>query len=157
MERLGRIGARMGVGMLAGVAGTALMTAAQKIEMDLADREPSTTAADLIDELTGLAPEGESDRLRLSKYAHWGYGAGLGAARGALASTPLPPAIADTLFGVAVWAAPMAYLPALDLAPPVSEWNSSTLAKDAFFHALYAGAVVVAWRLLTRRDAVVST
>lgn len=145
---IGRVAARVGLGLLAGAAGTAAMTAVQKLEMMIQDREPSTMPADAVDELVGIAPEIEEKRQRFSNLAHWGYGTSLGALRGVLASTPLSTAFADATFFGAVWGAPMIFLPALDLSSPPTEWAAKDVAIDLGHHLVYAGAVAIAWRLL---------
>lgn len=151
---LGRVMARIGIGLAAGAVGTAAMTIAQTIEMKITDREGSTVPADVVDEIAGVAPEEPSARARMAQFAHWGYGIGLGALRGALASTPLPPRVADSAFYLMVWTAPMAYMPALGVAPPPTEWGSEQIVSDAAFHLVYASAVAGAWHLLTKDGAV---
>lgn len=145
-----RLGARIGVGLMAGLAGTALMSLAQKVETMISPREPSTAPADAIDEIAGIAPKGKEARQKMSSLAHWGYGTSLGAVRGILAGTPLPRPVADALFFGAVWSAPMAYLPALGVTPPPSEWGGGQIAKDGAHHLIYAVGVAGAWRLLTK-------
>lgn len=145
---IGRIAGRIGIGLVAGAAGTAAMTLVQKIEMKMTDREPSTMPAEAVDEIADLAPEDEEKRERFSNLVHWGYGTSLGAVRGVLASTPLPATAADAAFFAAIWAAPMVVLPALDLSPPPTEWDAGTLAKDFGHHLVYASTVALAWRML---------
>lgn len=147
---LGRVAARVGIGLASGAVGTAVMTLAQTIEMKASGREGSTVPADVVDEVADVAPDEEHKRARMASLAHWGYGTGLGALRGLLASTPLPARVSDGVFFVAVWGAPMVYLPMLDVAPPPSTWGKEQIASDAGFHLVYAATVAGAWHLLTR-------
>ena len=41
-------------------------------------------------------------------------------------------------------------LPALDVAPPLTEWDAEEVAIDAFHHLVYAAATGVAYSLLDR-------
>lgn len=150
MTGVGHLASRIGMGLAAGAVGTAAMTLVQKAEMSITGREGSTVPANVIDEIAGVAPEEDAARSRLANLVHWGYGTGLGACRGVLASTPLQPVAADLLFFLGVWSAPLAYLPALDVAPPPSRWGAKQLAMDAGYHLVYAATVAVAWRLLTK-------
>ncbi|MDQ3782385.1 MAG: hypothetical protein M3349_05535 [Actinomycetota bacterium] len=86
----------------------------------------------------------------MSTAAHWGYGTGLGALRGLLAGTPLSAKAANLLFFTGVSAAPMAYLPALGVAPPPTQWGPKQIVTDTAHHLVYAAAVAAAWRLLTK-------
>ncbi len=146
---IGRTAGRIGIGLVAGAAGTATMTLVQKIEMKMTGREPSTAPADAVDEIADVAPEDEEKRERFSNLVHWGYGTSLGAVRGILASTGLSPLAADAAFLGAVWGAEMIFLPALDVSPPPTEWGAEAIAKDFGHHLVYASAVALAWRLLT--------
>ena len=147
---LGRTAALVGVGLAAGAVGTGVMTLAQTIEMKVTGREGSTVPADVVDEIAGVAPDQEEARNRFASMTHWGYGIGLGGIRGLLGATGIPARLADVLFFVAVWGAPMAYLPALGVAPPPTQWGAKQIGTDAGFHLVYAGAVAAAWHLLTR-------
>lgn len=62
-----------------------------------------------------------------------------------LDAMPLP-AVADIAFFVAVWSAPMIYMPALGVTPPPAQWGGKQLAMDATYHLVYAAAVALAWR-----------
>jgi hypothetical protein len=46
LKAVGRIAGRIGIGLMAGAAGTVAMTLVQKIEMMLSGREPSTMPAE---------------------------------------------------------------------------------------------------------------
>ncbi|REK11854.1 MAG: hypothetical protein DWQ40_11935 [Actinobacteria bacterium] len=153
-KSIGRTASRMGIGIVAGAAGTAALTLVQKIEMKITGRDSSTTPADTVDEVMGIAPDDDQKRERFSNLAHWGYGTALGAVRGLLGSTPLKSPIADVAFFAGVWGAPMIYLPALDITSPPTEWGLKQVAIDMGHHLVYAGTVAGIWYLLTKESPV---
>lgn len=155
MKSLGRIAGRLGMGLVAGAAGTAALTIVQMIEMRVSGRDPSTAPADAVDELAGIAPDKEEKRERFSNAVHWAYGSGLGMVRGLLGSLPLPERVADLAFMATAWGAPMAFLPALDIAPPPNEWDPKQIAMDFGHHVVYAGTVALVWHLLDRESPIV--
>lgn len=67
-----------------------------------------------------------------------------------LAGAPLSAKAANLLFFTGVSAAPMAYLPALGVAPPPTQWGPKQIVTDTAHHLVYAAAVAGAWRLLTK-------
>lgn len=150
--RPGEVAAAFCKGLASGAVGTAVMTAAQRLEMNATDRDGSSAPADVVEKLLGLRPVDEEAEERLGLFVHWAYGTGLGAPRGLLAAAGLKGPVATLAhFGI-VWAAALTVLPALGLAPPPTKWGKGALAKDAGFHALYAVATGLAYDLLDRRD-----
>lgn len=139
-----------GLGLVAGAAGTAAMTVAQMVEMRISGRTSSSTPAEAIERLAGVEPKDDDAEERLATVMHWVYGTGLGALRGALGGLRVPPKLADSMFFATVWGAPMAYLPSLELAPPVTEWPKEQLTVDAMHHLVYAAVVGVVFRWLGR-------
>jgi hypothetical protein len=51
-----------------------------------------------------------------------------------------------------VWGGAATMLPALQVAPPPTEWPAEEIAVDAWHHAVYAVAAGVAYELLDRSD-----
>ena len=85
---------------------------------------------------------------RFSNIVHWAYGTGWGAVRGLLDALGLPPKAATAAHGAAVWAQEVVMLPALDVAPPITQWGKEEIAIDVFHHAVYATASGLAYELL---------
>lgn len=147
-----KLAAYLGIGLISGLAGTAVMTAVQTVEMKLTGREPSTVPADAVSEVIDVEPRTDRAEMRLANLAHWGYGTVLGAGRGVLAAAGLPPIAADPLFFAGVWGAGLAMLPAMGLAEPVTEWSPQEVAMDAAHHLVYAIAVATAFRQISRQS-----
>ena len=148
--KLGSIAAAFGKGIFAGVAGTAVMTISSTIEMKLRGRPASSAPAQAAAKVLGVQPIDEESEARFSNLVHWGYGSAWGGARGLLGVAGLSgPAATAAHFG-AVWGSEQVMLPALGVAPPLTEWGVKEVAIDALHHLVYAGATGIAYSLLDR-------
>ena len=148
--RTGDVAGAVGRGLLAGVAGTALMTVASTIEMKVQGREASTAPADAAAKVLGVEPTGDDEKARFANVVHWAYGTSWGALRGVLGAVGLRGSAAAGAHFAAVWGSGLVMLPALGVAPPLKEWGAKALATDAFHHLVYAAATSVAFAALDR-------
>jgi hypothetical protein len=142
----------IGRGLVAGLAGTAVMTVSSTLEARLRGRAPSTAPARATAKVLGIK-EFDSDlaSARFNDLSHWGYGTGWGIVRGLLAAAGLSPKAATLAHGAAVFGAEQVTLPALDIAPPAIFWSKREIAIDAFHHAVYAAATGLAYQVIERR------
>lgn len=148
MVRPGQIAAAAGVGLAAGAAGTAAMTASSTIDMKIRGRPGSPAPAQAAAKVLGVKPEGEKENKRFSTLVHWAYGTGWGAARGVLAVLGLPAPAATAAHLALVWGTEQVMLPALGVSPPATQWGAKELAIDAWHHLIYAAAAGAAYELL---------
>jgi hypothetical protein len=148
---IGRIGAGIGAGFLAGIAGTAAMTLSSMAEMKLRDRKPSTTPQDAAANLLGLEPRNSDELSKLGQVVHWQYGTSLGAIRGLMSAAALREPLASILFFAAVWALDLAVVPELADTKPAKEWGADELAIDAFHHVVFVGVTALALRALLKK------
>ncbi|UEM25345.1 hypothetical protein JL100_035415 (plasmid) [Skermanella mucosa] len=72
-------------GLLAGVAGVAAMTLAEKLEQAVTGRPNSYVPAHTLERLLGLPERPDRERLGLNWTMHWGQGILLGAVRALMA------------------------------------------------------------------------
>ncbi len=79
---LGRVLAR---GLLAGAAGVAAMTLAEKLEQAITKRPNSYVPAHTLERLLGLPEKPDRDRLLMNWAMHWGQGMALGMVRALMA------------------------------------------------------------------------
>lgn len=146
-----RLAANVGKGLLAGLLGTVAMTISSTTEMKLKGRQGSSAPVDGASKVLGIesfsSPEAEA---RFGSLVHWGYGTSWGAVRGALA-TVLSPRQADLAQFVALYGSEHVMLPALDVAPPATEWGAAEVATDALHHIVYAAATGLAYRWIDQR------
>ena len=134
-------------GLAAGVAGTVAMTVAQSAYYQLTDARPSDAPLKVAQKVVKVPRE---HRAMVNTGMHVLYGSSWGIPFGVLAGTRgSQPEPAGVAFGLAVWGASLAQLPALGLAPP--PWNQSprALATDAGFHVIYGLGAAAALRALS--------
>ena len=153
-------------GVVAGLAGTACMTAWQELSARLqrhmqpkamrADEDPwerapapARLAKKLIERATGR--EVPVTRIGLlTNTVHWGYGTTLGGVYG-LALGRRNPALAGATFGTGVWAFSYATLVPLGFYEWPWKYSARTIAKDVSYHLLYGTGTAVGFELLARR------
>jgi hypothetical protein len=140
----------IGRGLLAGFAGTAVMTVSSTLEAKLQGREGSTAPADAAGKVLGVQPRGPDGEARFATAVHWGYGTGLGAVRGLIGLTGIRGPAAMLSHFAAVWGSELVMLPALGVAPPPWKQPLSAIGTDAFHHLVYAAATSVAYSALER-------
>jgi hypothetical protein len=68
-------------GLLAGTAGVAAMTLAEKLEQLITERPNSYVPAHTLERLIGAQPKPDSERLLMNWTMHWGQGIALGVLR----------------------------------------------------------------------------
>ena len=73
------------LGLLAGAAGVAAMTVAEKLEQKVTGRPDSYTPAHTLERLLRQPHKPDSERLWMNRGMHWGQGILLGAVRGWMA------------------------------------------------------------------------
>lgn len=138
-------------GLLAGLAGTAAMTVSSMVEEKLRGRPPSSAPADAAAKVLGIEDFASDEaKSRFSTGVHWAYGTGWGVAR-ALLGKVLPPRAATAAHFVAVWGGQAVMLPALGVAPPITDWGAEEVAIDAFHHVVYVTATGFSYQLLNGR------
>jgi len=150
MIKPGALAAAAGVGLAAGLAGTAAMSLSSTIEAKLRHREPSTAPADAARKLLGVKPEGEEQAKRFSTIVHWAYGTSWGAVRGLLGCTGLPAPAASAIHMAVLWGSEQVMLPALGVSPPLTEQDATEIAIGAWHEAVYAAAAGAAYEGLNR-------
>jgi hypothetical protein len=148
--RLGDVAAAVGKGLFAGVAGTAAMTVSSTLEAKLRGRAASSTPARAAEKVLGVKPVDEAAEARFSNLVHWSYGTAWGGVRGLIAAAGLSGPAATAAHLAAVWGSEQVMLPALDVAPPLTQWGAEEVAIDAFHHLVYAAATSAAYSMLDR-------
>lgn len=128
------LAANVGRGVLAGVAGSVVMTAWQKlVEMPISEREDSYGPADLAEKLLPVKPSSDAGRKRLNYATHTALGAMWGAAYGVAAHQGLRGARgAAATFG-AIYTQDLVMITVLGLGKPWTwsrkEWTIDVLDK----------------------------
>lgn len=139
----------VGLGLASGAIGTVALTLAEKAEMKLTGREPSTVPGQVGAKLGGRDPEANPGLVkRLDPIVHWGHGIGLGAVRGLLDVAGLGPVAATLAFYPLVWGGDAALYRALGIAPAPWRWTRGELATDLFGKGVLAFVTSGAYILL---------
>jgi hypothetical protein len=142
----------LGKGIVAGLIGTAAMTASSTLEARLRQRPASTAPARATATVLGIESfRDDAAYNRFSTLAHWAYGTGWGIPRALLRAVGLPPAMASAGHAAALWGTEQVMLPVLDVAPPIIFWKAEDVAIDGLHHLVYALATGIAYDLLDRR------
>ena len=150
MNALTKTANAIGDGLVAGLLGTAAMTASSTIEARLRHRTASNAPARATAKALGIKEfDNDLAKARFNDLSHWGYGTGWGIVRGILGATGMPPAKATTAHGAAVWGSAAITLPALDIAPPFVFWGPKEVTIDLLHHTIYATATGLAYELVS--------
>jgi hypothetical protein len=147
---VGNIGMAIGIGLVAGVIGTVAITVSQMIEMKINGREPSDAPVKAVDQVLNVKPTSDEDKEKVSQEIHWTYGTAWGVVRGLISLTGLSGIPASLLHFAAIWGTELYMLPALKVAPPVTEEEPDAIVIDALHHAVYAAAAGLAFDAITR-------
>lgn len=135
---IGSVAGAVGKGLLAGMVGTAAITASQMIEMAIEKREPSKMPAEVASKVFGVEPVNEEEKAKLAQEVHWGYGTTWGAFRGLLGAAGVKGWPASAAHFVTIWGAAMLVQHKLGGAPPPQKWDAKTLITGGIHHAVYA-------------------
>ncbi len=141
----------VGRGLAAGAVGTAALTLAERAEMALTGREPSTVPGQVGARLTGQDARPDSNAVkRLNPFVHWGHGIGLGVARAMLEGAGRRRA--TLVFLPMVWAGDATLYRVLGIAPSPWRWSRQDLVTDLFGKAILAGVTSAAYIAFDRRS-----
>lgn len=142
------IGRVIGAGLLAGFAGTALMTAMQNMQRRMANRPPSTAPAKAFEKLLKIQPKDERVELRLARAVHWSYGTGWGLVRAVLREIGLGPVRATLAqFGL-LRSAEESVRRSMNVLPPLGMQTKKEIVQDLALQGLYASVTGLSYDAL---------
>ncbi len=148
VEAVSKLGGALGKGLLAGLAGTAAITASQMIEMRFTHREPSKVPANVAEKTLHIRPGKGGNKQMLSKEIHWAYGTIWGMARGLFSVLGVKRWAATTAHFVAITGTAMVAIPKIEEASPVTEWEKKDILIELMHHAVYAIAAGLVYDVL---------
>jgi hypothetical protein len=155
----------IGIGAIAGLAGTAAMTAYQLAVARLQgeplgtpvpkrwqDAPPPAQVAKKVAEAAGQGERvSRADVPLLANLVHWLYGVSWGVCYGAAAGPrPVHPAASGVTFGTGVWGASYAELVPLGIYEPPWRYPVKQLALDLSYHLVYGLGVAGTYAALDR-------
>lgn len=142
-------------GIVAGAAGTALMTGYQLVVAKLRGRGSSSAPAEVGKRIIEAVFKRDvpGDRMEaLNNAMHVAYGTSWGPVYGiAEPILRLPACSGGTLFGALVWGASLVELPAMGIAPPIWKTPPAEAALDLSYHLVYGLGTAATYSLLDRR------
>jgi hypothetical protein len=147
---VGELGAAIGKGLLAGLAGTAAITLSQMIEMRITKRQASEAPTKVAAQVVDVKPASEETKEKVSKEIHWTYGTAWGVVRGLIGLTGLSGIAAIATHFSAIWGTSLVLLPSFDAGPKITEEEPKTIAIDVMHHAVYAIAAGLAYDAIDR-------
>lgn len=142
---------------MAGLAGVAAMTAAEKIEQVLTRRPNSYVPARTLERLLGLPRRPDRERLWLNWAMHWGQGIALGPVRVLMAERGLRGPVASFMFLNLRLLNDQTLENATGVGAPPWTWPSDEQAVDLLHKAVYAFTTGVVADALTPRPPRVPT
>lgn len=134
---LASVGTAIGVGLIAGLAGTIAMTLCQIAEMKVTGRKPSNTPANAVREVFDVEPVTESKSEEVSNEVHFTYGTSLGMIRGLIGLAGLKGMIANTIHFIIIWGGKIFMLPSLRVAAPITHEDAKSITTDIVHHVVY--------------------
>ena len=137
-----------GQGLLAGLAGVAVMTAGEKLEQAVSRRPNSYVPARALLSLLGRNPAPDAQPPGWNHAMHWGTGAVLGALRGIWSVTGIRGPVANTTFSVVRLATDQTLENATGIGAPPTSWPRPETVVDVWHKAVYAwatGLLADAW------------
>ncbi len=149
---LGELGTAIGVGILAGIAGTVAITISQMIEMKITKREPSSAPVDAVAKVLAVKETAEEKKSKVAQEVHWTYGTSWGVVRGLLSLAGLKSWQANLLHFLAIWGTEQVMLPSLKLAPPIDEEKPEAIAIDVMHHLVYALAAGFVYDAIANKE-----
>lgn len=147
---IARVAEGIGIGIVAGLVGTAVMTAAQMIEMQISGRESSDTPYKAVKKTFGIEAQSKEDKELVNNMTHFAYGTTWGVPRGLMTAFGAKGAAGTIPHFGAVWGTELGMLPAMGVAEPVTTWKPKAIAEDAMFHAVYAVATGITADILAK-------
>lgn len=127
-------------GVLAGLAGTAAMTLAEKIEQQVTQRPNSYVPAHTLERTLGMAERTDDQRLGLNWSMHWGQGISLGVVRGIIAERGYRGPVGSFLFMNLRLLCDQTQENATGVGAPPWSWPADEQAIDLLHKAIYAFA-----------------
>ncbi|MFC3505305.1 hypothetical protein ACFOOK_30685 [Micromonospora krabiensis] len=139
-------------GLVAGLAGVAVMTVAEKVEQRFTRRPDSYVPARVLARLTGLPEQSKQQSRWLNLGMHYGQGVLLGVLRGVMAQAGMRGPMASGMFTVIRLTSDQVLENATGVGAPPQTWPRGELAIDVLHKAVYGFATGVVADALAARD-----
>ena len=139
-------------GMVAGLAGAAVMTAAEQVEQRITGRPDSHVPARVLARLTGRPERPGRQPWARNLAMHYGQAAVVGVLRGVMAQAGLRGPVASGMFTVVRLTTDQILENATGVGAPPQTWPRRELVVDVLHKAIYGFATGAVADALARRD-----
>ena len=139
-------------GLVAGLAGTAVMTAAEKVEQRMTGRPDSYVPARVLARLLGRPERSGRQSRALNLAMHFGQGALVGVLRSVMAQAGLRGAVASSMFTVVRLTSDQILENATGVGAPPQTWPRRELVVDVLHKSVYGFATGTVADALAARD-----
>ena len=139
-------------GMVAGAAGTVVMTIVENLEQRLTGRPDSYVPARVLARLTGLPERADQQSTALNWAMHYGQGAAAGVVRSLMAQVGLRGPVASAKFAVLRLTNDQILENATGVGAPPETWPRGELVADLVHKTVYAVVTGLVADALARRD-----
>ncbi len=137
------------IGLVAGVAGTVVLTLAERLDMAITSRPSSAVPGQVGVRLIGGDPhEDQAAVQRLNPVVHWSHGIALGVVSGLLTFAGLGFVAATVAFCAIVWVGDVVLYKGLGIAELPWRWTRAELLRDLYGKGAFALATSAAFALL---------
>lgn len=143
---LAEAGAALGIGLMAGLVGTAAMTLSKKLDKKTFDeRKSEKVGLQLTSKVLDVKPTSEEKTEKVIEEIHWIYGAGWGVVRGLLSFIGIRGLPATVAHFATVWYGEKVCMPDMKKVFPdvkevktICEEDKETVVRDSMHLAIYA-------------------
>ncbi len=138
----------IGMGLLAGFAGTVAMNISKKIEEKITGKKRNNATVEAVKKVFDIQPSKNNEEL-FTKSVVYGYGSANEIFRSGLALAGIKGLSANALHYAIICTTIITLEPMLDVAPPITERNPGEVAAEFFHHAVYAIVTGIVFDALT--------
>lgn len=135
---IGGFGCVVGKGLLAGLAGTVVLTMLQAAEKDTEGGAPGTLPAQAVEKVFGIKAVDEEHEAWFSRMIHWVYGTAWGLFRSFLGLLGMRGFHASLIHWATISGMATIMLPRLGVTPPARQWPLQMHVSEGVQHFVYA-------------------
>lgn len=142
---LAQAGTAIGIGLMAGLVGTAAATLTKKLDKKCSGRESEKAMLEITAKVLDVKPTSIEKTDKVVEEIHWAYGAGMGAVRGVLCFLGIRGVLGTAAHFATIWYAEKMLLPDMkkvfpdvEGAKPINEEGHKAITRECMHQGVYA-------------------
>lgn len=142
---LAQAGTAIGVGLMAGLVGTAAVTLTKKLDKKCSERKSEKAMLEVAAKVLDVKPTSVEKTDKVVEEIHWAYGAGMGAVRGALCFLGIRGVLGTAAHFATIWYTEKMLLPDMKKVFPdvegakqINEEKKEAVARESLHQGVYA-------------------